>query len=159
MVLILNFCHMSFHYSLTSKSLIVCRPGFEGCGLPWRESSPRLLLLLPATVVPYGHEMVLEVGEVRAEVVACGPHPQLLGRGVDVALGGRGHDDAGVPGPRVSGNHNGGEGGGEKRRGGERGKQPVNGADADWNLSLRALLVSGLLRRLFCRYTFVNDGN
>ena len=125
MVLILNcnFCLMSFHYSLTSKSLIVCRPGFEGCRLPWRESPPRLLLLLPAAVVPDGHKVVLEVGEVGAEVVAGGPHPQLLACGVDVALRGRGHDDAGVLRPGVSGDHHWRQRrGGEQRRDGERGE-------------------------------------
>ena len=87
---------MSFHYSLTSKSLIVCRPGFEGCGFPWRESPSRPLLLLAAAVVPDGHKVVLEVGEVGAEVVAGSHHLQLLARVVDVALKGRGHDDASV---------------------------------------------------------------
>merc|ERR1712003_501212 len=92
---------VSFHDSLTSKSLVVSRPGFEGCRLSGRKCPPGPLLLLPAAVVSDCHEVVLEVGEVGTEVVAVGP--QLLARGVDVTLGCRGHDDAGVLGPWVCG--------------------------------------------------------
>ena len=94
MILILNKI-VSFHHSLTSKSLVVSRSGFEGCCLPWRECPPGLFLFLPSAVVSDGHEVVLEVGEVGTEVVGGG-HTQLLGRGVNVALWGRGNDHAGV---------------------------------------------------------------
>ena len=66
-----------------------------------------LLLLLPSAVVFDGHKVVLEVREVGAEVVAGGLHAQILARGVDVAIGGRGHDEAQTRGqwgsPRATG--------------------------------------------------------
>ena len=53
------------------------------------------------------------VGEVRAEVVPGSPNSTAS---VDVALRGRGYDNAGVlGGPWVSGDHHGRQGGGEQR--------------------------------------------